>query len=239
MNKYLFVFLACIYSHTIVAQHSTRHLNMLWVNYNNTVELNNKWLITSDVQLRTRDWLRQWSLVALRTGAGYKINKQLTAIAGFTWFGNVRYVSDSAVISNEWRPWQEVTLNIHPGKGLLQQRIRTEQRFLQKLIRTQHTQAYEKRFRFRYRIEYAFAPLGKTIEVHVGNETMVNMNYMGDDRFFDQNRTFLIVNYKTAANTFIQFQYIKLIQWFGAVDLLEDQNVYRLSVHQLIKAHRH
>jgi hypothetical protein len=81
--------------------------------------------------------------------------------------------------------------------------------------------------------------LGKTIEVHVGNETMVNMNYMGDDRFFDQNRTFLIVNYKTAANTFIQFQYIKLIQWFGAVDLLEDQNVYRLSVHQLIKAHRH
>jgi hypothetical protein len=232
MARFFIGVIAFILPAVVFAQHKTTHVNMLWINYNNTIELNKKWGLVNDVQLRTRDWARQWSVAALRSGVTYKLSNKFSLAAGFTWFGNVRYVSDTAVLANEWRPWQEASLQLHTGKGLLVQRIRTEQRFLQKLSGTHKLNDFEKRFRFRYRIEYTFPSLRKKVEVHVGNEIMFNINYISNNRFFDQNRTFALVNYKTSATTFVQFQFIKLLLWQAPVNTLEDQNVFRFSVHQ-------
>jgi hypothetical protein len=232
MPRYFISIAAIVLSAKLFAQHKTVHVNMLWFNYNNTVELNSKWSVVNDVQLRTRDWAKQWSVGAVRSGVSYRINNKFAVAAGFTWFGNMRYISDTAVLANEWRPWQEASLQLHTGKGLLVQRIRTEERFLQKLSGTAKTNNFEKRFRVRYRIEYTLPPINKKIELHAGNEVMVNMNYINDNRFFDQNRLFALINYKTSPSTFVQFQFIKLFQWQAAANTMEDQNVFRFSVHQ-------
>jgi hypothetical protein len=232
MHKYFIIIFFSAMPAKFFAQHKTVHVNMLWFNYNNTIEFNSKWGMVSDVQLRTRDWARQWSVCAVRSGVTYRINNKFSVTAGFTWFGNVRYISDTAVLANEWRPWQEVTLQLHTGKGLLIQRVRTEQRFLQKLSGTSKKNEFEKRFRLRYRIEYSLPPLSKKTELHIGNEIMVNANYISDNRFFDQDRLFALINYKTSPSTFVQFQFIKLLQWQAAANTLEGQNVFRFSVHQ-------
>lgn len=236
MPKYFISIVLFVMPAKFFAQHKTLHVNMLWFNYNNTVELSRKWSIISDVQLRTRDWTKQWSTFALRSGAAYILNHKYTLAGGFTWFGNVRHINDTAVVANEWRPWQEIGLQLHAGKGLLSQRIRTEERFLQKLSGTSKTNEYEKRLRFRYRIEYTFPQIAKKTELHIGNETMVNLNYIKDSRFFDQNRIFALINYKTSHTTFVQFQFIKILQWQAAANTLEDQNVFRLSVHQFFSS---
>ena len=232
MHRYFISIVLSILPAKFFAQHKTTHINMLWFNYNNAIEVNSKWGIVNDVQLRTRDWARQWSLCAIRSGVTYKLNNKFAFAAGFTWFGNVRYTGDTAVVANEWRPWQEATLQLHAGKGMLLQRLRAEERFLQKTSGITKTSSYEKRLRLRYRIEYTLPPTGKKTEWHIGNEVMVNANYINGSRFFDQNRLFALINYKLSKVTSLQFQFIKLLQWQASLNTLEDQNVFRFGVQQ-------
>jgi hypothetical protein len=224
-------------STTLVAQNKVTHTNMLWFNYNNNLALNQKWNIVSDVQIRTRDWTSHWSQFALRSGAAYKLNDKFTVTGGFTWFGNVRYYNDEPIVANEWRPWEEIAFQTAIGKNLFIQRIRLEQRFLQIVLAGKKTKEYEKRQRFRYRIEFGFPFNNKKMEIHLGNEVMVNLNYISDSRFFDQNRTFAFINYKVSPLILFQFQYIKIFQWQGAIKVMDDQNVFRFSIHQQINTH--
>ncbi|MFT3681391.1 MAG: DUF2490 domain-containing protein [Ferruginibacter sp.] len=204
---------------------------MFWFNYNNTISLNKKWGLTNDVQLRTREWASHWSQFALRTGITYKINPKFSAAAGFTWFGNVRYYNNEPLVADEWRPWQELTFQIANNKRLFLQRLRLEERFLQKVVNGKKTNDFENRERLRYRLEVGFH-LSKKTELHIANEVMGNINYIADNRFFDQNRTFAFVNYKISASTFLQYQFLKIFQWQPAINTMEDQNVFRFSVHQ-------
>ena len=223
-------------SKSLAAQNKVTHTNMLWFNYNNNVALNQKWNIISDIQIRTRDWTSHWSQFALRSGATYKLDNKFTAAAGFTWFGNVRYFNDEPTVGNEWRPWEEIAFLTGIGKNLFIQRVRLEQRFLQIVLLGKKTKEYESRQRFRYRIEFGFPLKNKKMEIHLGDEVMVNLNYISDRRFFDQNRTFALINYKISPSAFFQFQFIKIFQWQGAIKVMDDQNVFRFSVHQQINA---
>ena len=65
-----------------------------------------------------------------------------------------------------------------------------------------------------------------------GNEIMVNLNDVGNPRFFDQNRIYLSVNRKLSGTTFFQLQYMRLVQWRAAVKELENNNVFRLGIQK-------
>jgi Protein of unknown function (DUF2490) len=239
MYKIVIVFVIFFIPGTLWAQHKVTHTNMLWFNYNNNIALNKKWNIISDVQIRTREWTSHWSQFALRGGAAYKLNNKFTAAGGFTWFGNVRYFNDEPTVANEWRPWEEIAFQTGIGKNLLIQRIRLEQRFLQIVVLGKKTMEYEDRQRFRYRMEFGFPLTNKKMEIHLGNEVMVNLNYISDNRFFDQNRTFAFINYKISPSLFFQFQYVKIFQWQGLIKVMDDQNVFRFSIHQQINLPAH
>lgn len=218
---------------TIAAQHSTTHTNLLWFNYNNSIILNPQWSIANDVQLRTRDWANEWSQFALRTAVNRKLNKQFTVSAGFAWFGTVRNINGENLIANEWRPWEEISFQSTLGKNSLLQRLRLEQRFLQKIINGRKVNEVELRDRLRYRIEAGF-PLFKKqqLAIHFGNEVMINVDHLADNLLFDQNRLFAIVNVKLSGNTIFQFQYLKIFQWQAANKIMDHQNVLRFSIHQ-------
>ncbi len=234
MHKHCLLNLFFVVWINVHAQHQVLHTQLLWYNYNNIVHFNNKWALVNDVQVRTRDWGQRWSQFALRSGLMHRLNKSVSVTGGFTWFGNVRYFNEEALVLNEWRPWEEIAFQKNAGKNIFLQRLRLEQRFLQTAVNGKRTNEYEKRQRLRYRFEFAFPFAQKKFELHAGNEVMVNLNYISGNRFFDQNRSFAFINCQLSESVFFQFQYLKIFLWQPANNILENQDVFRFSIHQQI-----
>ncbi len=229
----IFRMLLCcfLFPHTLFGQHTVKHENVVWANYNNSIAIDSTWSLVNDLQIRTKDGIDKWSLFALRTGAVYKLNKHVSVAAGLAWFGTMNYFTDKTVLANEWRPWQEVSFRNNLRSVKITQRFRLEQRFLQKLFEGKRTNYFETLHRLRYRTEVARPIWNKKLVLIAGDEVMANLNYIKDNRFFDQNRAFVAADYKLSASTVFQFQYIRLVQWRAASKILEDNNVFRCSIH--------
>ena len=213
-------------------QHSVKHSNAIWSNYNNSIRLDSHWSVVNDVQVRTKDGIDKWSLFALRTGAVYKPSQHVAVAGGIAWFGTMNYFPDKTLLANEWRTWEEVSYINNVKLLKITQRVRLEQRFLQKLLDGKRTHDFETRQRLRYRFEVGYPVYNEKVMLYAGNEVMGNLNYLKDNRFFDQNRTFLTVETKLTGSTTFQFQYIRLQQWRAATNVLEIINVFRGSIHQ-------
>lgn len=222
----------------VMGQHIHTHTNLLWFNYNNTININEKWNVVNDVQLRSRDWVSRWSQFAIRSGVVYKVNKKIAVAAGFTWFGNVRYYNNNPLIANEWRPWEEVSLQLNQRKIIYFQRLRLEQRFLQQTAMGKKLSEYDMRLRLRYRFEVGLPKYRNKLELRLGNEVMTNINHISDNQFFDQNRTFLVLNMNIASQTIFQFQYLKIFQWQPSANTLDNQDVIRFGIQQQLYFHK-
>jgi len=222
------------------AQAQPKHVstNLLWINYNNSFSLKNNWTWSNDFQLRSREWLHYLSQMAVRTGFQKAINKKWTVSGGFAWFTTVGYFNGEGIFPNEWRPWVEASFTVAPNKIAIVQRLRFEERYLQKVVDNKKTNDFETRERLRYRLEFTLGTIGKKVEIHVGNEVMVNLNHINDSLFFDQNRIILLANFKTSGTSFLQFQYIKNFQLQARNYTLEDQNIFRFSYHQKFSKYR-
>lgn len=215
------------------AQHTVKHYNILWASYNNTFHLNHKWSLVNDVQVRTINWADKWLLYAARSGVSYNVNENFAITTGVTLFRNAQYAGNSLFFKNEWRSWEEVSYNWKlRNKVNLFQRLRAEQRFLQITVNNQKTQNYMYILRLRYRFEWTLPLRIKNINLLSGNEVFINPGYLNNTLFFDQNRTFAGVNYKTSSNSSLQGQYIKIFQWRSNTSVLENQNVIRVSYIQ-------
>jgi len=214
------------------AQHNTEHTNVIWAGYNNTIRFTKNWSLVSDVQLRTKDWADKWLLYDVRSGLSYNINEKITVTGGLALFRNAQYESKQFFFKNEWRPWEEISYQLKLKKINLIQRLRTEQRFLQKVVNNKKTDNYQYIFRLRYRFELQFPLKENTINLLAGNEVMVNPGYINNTLFFDQNRTSAGINFKLNSNSGLQAQYVKIFQWHSNTSILEDQNVYRINFIQ-------
>ncbi|UAY52986.1 DUF2490 domain-containing protein [Ferruginibacter albus] len=215
------------------AQKTIAHTNMVWLGYNNTLQLNDRFSIVSEAQLRTRDnWMDHWSQLLIRSGVSYGINKKWSTAAGFAWFSNVQYVGKEALFKNEWRPWEDLQLKTKIANGVLTQRLRLEQRFLQLVSNNQLSSQYEFVFRTRYRIDALF-PVNKQWQAGIGNEIIVNPQFIKTYRFFDQERIFAILNKKFSRTISLQLMLMELIQNKSSI-VDEDQNIFRLTLfHQI------
>lgn len=111
------------------------------------------------------------------------------------------------------------------------QRMRLEERFIQKVVNGQKTGDYDQITRLRYRLEYQVPLKGSTVTGSLVNEFMVHPGHMGSERFLDQYRTFVGINVKVAPSTILQTQYMKIYMW-RTNNILEDQNVIRFNIHQ-------
>ena len=214
------------------AQHTTKHVNILWEAYNNTLRFNKKWSLVTDAQVRTTDWANKWLLYGIRSGVNFSFNDRLALESGFLLFRTAQHLGKDFFFKNEWRPWEGVTYNIKLKKSNLFQRLRAEQRFLQKTVNNKKVNSYQFMFRVRYRFEYQLPVKKNIIKLSFGNEVFVNPGYLNNSLFFDQNRTFTGLNFKIGSNSILQIQYIKIYQWRSTTPMLEDQNVIRVNFVQ-------
>jgi hypothetical protein len=214
------------------AQHTVQHSNLLWGGYYNTLVFDKNWSLVTDAQARTKYWTDEWSQILIRSGLSYKLSDHFKMIGGFAFFKNAQYVNKELFLKNEWRPWQEVLYETALNKINLSQRLRTEQRFLQRVIDDHLTDKYEYVFRLRYRFDWQFPLKKNNIRLLLGNEVMINPWYVNNTRFFDQNRTSAGLNFKLVPGTSLQLQYLKIFLWRSNTSILEDQNVFRINIYQ-------
>ncbi len=223
----------------IAKAQSTVHTNVLWAGYQGSIVFNKKWSVTTDVQIRTKNWAQNWLLYNIRTGLNYKFNEKISVTTGLAIFRTTQYDGNQYFYKNDWRLWQEFLYKQQFSSTTLAHRFRTEERFLQQVNNNKKTNQYQFMLRFRYRMEWQLPIVKNKWMVMIGDELMVNPTYINQSQFFDQNRTYAGIQLKIPSNTALQIQYYKILQWQSNTALLEDQNAIRVNLIQQFNFNKH
>lgn len=210
--------------------------NMLWGGYYNTLDLNSKWSIISDVQIRTNNWQENLSQSLIRSGLSYKLTERLNITNGFAYFN---YFINNSIGRNEYRPWQEFGFNDKIWKLKISHRYRLEERINQKQKNTTPTDEYNFNFRVRYKIDLRYplkkeAEKGSNVFLIAGNELMVNFGKQVGYNFFDQNRTSIGVHLELNDKLGFQFQYLRIWQQLTNGQSINNINALRFNLYHKI-----
>lgn len=212
------------------------HDNMLWIGYYNSIILDPKWSVNSDIQFRTKNWIHDFSQALIRSDISYKISDKVSASIGVAHF---RFFIDNETTRGEWRPWQEVKILDQIGKVKLSHRFRVEQRFNELVKNREAVNEYQFNLRFRYRFDLRF-PLIKEKEKGInlyyilGNELMINAGNTIVYNYFDQNRLYTGINYEINKKIALQLQYMHLWQQASDGLSLNSNNIVRFNIYHTI-----
>src|ERR1700758_4768450 len=107
-NTIIYLF-ALIVNISIVNAQDKKNVDadMVWLGYFNSVKLNSRFSINSDLQVRTRNSLL--SQYVTRTGLVYGITSKVYISGGFAAFFYPQ-ANNQNLLRNEWRPWEEIML---------------------------------------------------------------------------------------------------------------------------------
>lgn len=210
--------------------------NMLWLGYYNSIILNPKWSINSDIQFRTKNEVKNYSQALIRSDVSYKLKERITISIGIAHF---RYFINNEKTRGEWRPWQELKLIDKIGKCKLIHRLRVEQRFNELVKNNEATNDYQFNFRFRYRFDLRFPILkeketGNNWYTLVGNEIMINAGSAIDYNYFDQDRLYVGLNYEINKKISLQLQYMHVWQQASNRLILNSNEVIRFNIYHTI-----
>lgn len=212
-----------------------KNINQVWGGYYNSVILNDKWSINSDVQFRTKDWLDHNSQALIRTGLVRKINEKLNVTAGVAHFRF--YISDVAT-RGEWRPWQEIGWTDKYKRLKIAQRIRVEERFNQIVKNEEPIDDYTYNWRFRYKLDLQFSMISKNnraLYFTLGNEILINAGKIIKYNYFDQDRLSVGLNIELNKSLALQPQFIYIWQQESNGITLDKISVIRLNLIHKIK----
>lgn len=210
--------------------------NMLWLGYYNSIILNPKWSINSDVQFRTKNGIINYSQALIRSDVSYKLRDRITISIGLAHF---RYFITNEKTRGEWRPWQELKLTDKLGNCKLTHRLRIEQRFNEVVKNNEPTNDYQFNFRFRYRFDLK-VPIVKEKEegnnwyALIGNEIMINAGSIITYNYFDQYRLYAGVNYEVNKKISLQLQYMHIWQQASNGLSLYSNEVLRFNIYHTI-----
>ena len=210
--------------------------NMLWLGYYNTINIKTKWVVSSDIQLRTKNWYHDWSQALIRSGLGYNINERLTITAGLAHF---RYFITNDLTRGEWRPWQELAAHDRISNLKITHRFRLEERFNQQVKSNEPTNDYVFNYRIRYKLDLRFhlANLnesGKKLIGLIGNELMINTGKNITYNYFDQNRTYFGLNLELNKKLTLQLQYMHIWQQLSSGNTFLSTEVIRFNIYHTI-----
>ncbi len=236
-NSLLYIFslgiISFVRSQTDIPKH--QYSKMLWAGYYNQITLNEKWGINSDIQFRTKNWYEHPSQALIRTGVVYKANQKINLTLGIAHF---RFFLDDTKTRGEWRPWQEVAYTDNIGKFQLTQRVRIEERYNQKVVGSIPVSDYIFNWRFRYRLDLQY-PLfkgeKKALWLVLGNEVMVNAGPPIVYNYFDQNRSYIGINYEHNKNFTYQIQSMHIWQQLSNGITMDNISVIRFNIIHKIK----
>ncbi len=207
-----------------------KNSNSLWFSDFINWKMNKKWSLYMDIGLRGNKWTKEWSQQLVRAGAFYQITNTASTGVGVAYFNHFNKNS----IKTEYRTWQQFMHSQNTGRVKINNRIRTEQRFIQKNPADKFSVVSSFVSRIRYQLALQ-VPLNKkrienqTVYASVSDEIMFNFGKEIVYNNFDQNRIAIGIGYKQNELLNVLVSYTKIIIQKNRPDSFENTNVFVLS----------
>jgi Protein of unknown function (DUF2490) len=173
-----------------------------WNIINTKINLSSKWSVFNELQMRSQLFYQNQYYYEIKGGASYSINKNFSFLVGL---GKYKTFSDGGnfknpVTANEFRLWEQVTMNHYLERIKFEHRYRAEQRWFK-------DGTY--RNRFRYRLS-AVVPINnkkmgpKTFYLSSFDEVF----FTNTSPYFERNRFFAGAGYQIDKHFTIQPGYL-------------------------------
>lgn len=212
--KFIFIAIIIVAGNSALAQEQY----VGWLASFNTVKLNNKFSLHTDVQWRSTHQWQHTQTFFVRPGLNYHLKKNMILTAGVGLFHNRRVLQNVSGYVNEKRIWQQYLITHPAGSAVVAHRFRMEQRFIPKsTVQNNQLQNNGTLFtqRFRYFIR-AVQPLQQQKKFTKGwfaavqNEVFFNVgdNNALNNKVFDQNRLYLAMGYRLAVKADLEMGYL-------------------------------
>ncbi len=174
-----------------------------------------RWGVHLEGQWRRADVLSRWQNLLLRPAVNFKINKTFDVAAGYGFVESYRYGSfPAAARGTENRLYQDVNVRQKFGKVKLQNRFRSENRWLP-------ANRYENRFRYLAR---ATMPVHGKTGLVFANEFFMPTPPETFPRRFDQNRVMALVSRQLLPHLRLETGYMLQTVWQRNGRIREDNH---------------
>lgn len=171
--------------------------NILNLKYN----VNSKWSVFSEAQLRSLKFYNNFHYYEYKTGVNFKPHKNLILAIGAGGYQTYKEGGDFVLPKNndEFRIWPQILVFQSIGKLKIEQRYRAEFRFT--------SNGYKNRFRYRLGLSYPFGKEKneyKPYQISASNELF----FTDKEPYFERNRLLFAFNYKPSKATTLQIGYL-------------------------------
>jgi len=231
MRSLIIITIPVFFSSAVIAQQIYTSAASSWMGYYNILHINEKWSINSDAQVRSRNWLNQWSQILFRAGVACQMSPSIAISTGIAWFNNAIYHGDAYIFKNEFRLWQEFSQQLRVNPITISNRVRAEERFIQQSNLLTKFSVYDYLYRLRDKIAMVVPLRRNRMAIEMGDEIMINPSFWNSTDFFDTNRAFVGVFCNINPSTKIQCQYMFQRQSKNKSLLMDDQHILRLNIH--------
>jgi len=172
-----------------------------WNIINTKVDLNEKWNLFGELQLRSLRLYDDFHYYEVKGGASYVISKASSISAGFGIFDTYSPGENfkTPMVNDEWRSWIQFSIMQYEKRLKLEHRYRAEQRWTSNGFRN----------RFRYRLNTALPLNNKKIEPRTYYLTASNEIFFTNlAPYFERNRLFVGGGYEFSHLFTIQAGYL-------------------------------
>ena len=170
-----------------------------WLIYIGSKQLDSKWNLHHEVQLRNYNLIGDLEQLLIRTGIGYNIGSNSNLLLGYGYINSENFTANSndQTTVEEHRIFQQFITKQNVGKVSLQHRYRFEQRFIESDFRT----------RFRYFLGMNIPFNNPKYYLSAYNEIFLN----GDSNVFDRNRIYGGLGYKLRKGIKLELGYMSQV----------------------------
>jgi len=194
----LFLVPTVLFSQSIT-QKQINQQTQFWTSINGNFRINEKWGILADYHVRRTNFLTDPGFTLLRGAANYYIKDNMTLSLGYAHMWMAPTKSGWNTVAEEDRIYQQFQVSTKSGKNSLLQRIRNEQRWVDKIDNDQKTG--ERRFtnRVRYLVSYTIPvpKIQKTLSVVMADELALQFGKEIIYNSFEQNEDSFLGNQKS------------------------------------------
>jgi hypothetical protein len=237
------VFVLLLFPFSLLSQKSITNQKLVWYGYYNTLKINEKWIVTTEVQERQFVNPTAQHQLLFTGNLVRSFNKNWNASLGITYFlqSPNEPESKSNLIVPEWRPDVTIANKMKFPFVTISNRFKTEVRFFHEVQNNQLVGGYPfSNCRLRYQLGFDFPLLKDKItkenylSIKVSDEIFFNLTNKNVPNLFDQNRIYCGANYKLNKSLSVEVGYLNWFQKRGSSSNYFNRDILRLSLFHTI-----
>lgn len=240
--RWFFIFLFAISSST--GQKTIANSFHAWSVYTGSHKLSDKGMLYTEYQWRRADGYKNPQQSLVRLGLDYKVNGNLSVMAGYGWIKTYPYGIQPVLHDfNENRLFEQANIISAIGKVDIQHRYRIEQRWIDQYVKNSAGEIVQVDPIFRNRVRYrlmVLVPLTRKEKtnhipfVQINDEVFVGIGKGIAKNPLDQNRFIAAIGWRFNASTNVQVGYLnQFIIKTNATDMERNHTLWLGLTHNL------